>query len=376
MIASTAELSGDSTRTRLVVDLTAETAFTTFRMANPNRVIVDLDNVEFRLKEGTGRQGRGLIASYRYGLFAAGKARIVIDTIGPIRIDATRIRQIEGQQAVHFELDLVPTTAAEMAASELAAAAQVVAVKAPEPMAAARPATEKSIPIIVIDPGHGGIDPGAQGAHGYEKDVVLAVSREIRRSLVATKRYEVVMTRQNDVFVSLDNRVRLSKQLQADLFVSVHADSLAQRELAQAIRGATIYTLADKATDDRARLLAEKENAVDLLAGLDVSSGPNDDQVRHILFDLVRRESANFSNDFRGALVNRLKPKLTLAKEPMRSGPFKVLRQPGSPAVLIELGYMSNAADEKQMSEPAWQRQIGDAVARAVDDYFAKRPGQ
>ena len=374
VIASNVVLSGDNTRTSLVVDLTAETAFTTFRMANPNRVIVDLDNVEFRLKEGTGGKGRGLIASYRYGLFAAGKARIVIDTTGPIRIDAARIRQVDGQQAVHLELDLIPTTATEMAAAGLANAAQVVAVKPPEPAAADRPAAEKAKPIIVIDPGHGGIDPGAQGAHGYEKDLVLAVSREIRRSLVAAKRYEVVMTRQNDVFVSLDQRVRLSKQLQADLFLSVHADSLAQRELAQAIRGATIYTLADKATDDRARLLAEKENAADVLAGLDVSNGPNDDQVRHILYDLVRRESANFSNDFRSVLVNRLKSKLTLSRDPMRSGPFKVLRQPGSPAVLIELGYMSNAADEKQMAEPAWQRQIGDAVARAVDDYFAKRP--
>lgn len=375
VIASSAEFSGDGARTRFVVGLSATVPFTTFRMSNPNRVIVDLDNVEFRLPEGAGRHGGGLIKSYRYGLFAAGQARIVIDTSAPVRIDAARMRPATGGQGARLEIELAPTTATELAASELAAAAQAVSEKPPEAVPAARLTTEKNKPIIVIDPGHGGIDPGAEGAHGYEKDVVLAVSREIRRSLAATKRYEVVMTRQTDVFVSLDQRVRLSKTLQADLFLSVHADSLAQRELAQNIRGATIYTLADKATDDGARLLAEKENAADVLAGLDVSSGPNDDQVRHILFDLVRRESANFSNDFRSVLVKRLRPKLTLAKDPVRSGPFKVLRQPGSPAVLIELGYMSNAADEKQMAEPAWQRQIGDAVARAVDDFFAKRPG-
>lgn len=181
------------------------------------------------------------------------------------------------------------------------------------------------------------------------------------------------MTRSSDVFISLDQRVKLSRKHQADLFVSVHADSLAQRELAQNIRGATVYTLADKATDDRAHALAEKENASDLLAGIEAGSSVADDQVRTILYDLLRRETANLATDFRGLLIGQLRPRLALAKDPMRSAPFKVLRQPGSPAVLIELGYMSNAEDERQMSLPAWQRSIGEAVAKSVETYFRRR---
>ena len=336
-------------------------------------MIIDLDHVQFHLPTSAGQQGRGLVSSYRYGLFAPGKARVVIDTTGPVRMASAKLQAVPVSPLVRLEVDLVPASATELAAAELASAAETIEAKPPD-ILPARPEKARTKPLIVIDPGHGGIDPGAQGSQGYEKDVVLAVSREIRRALAASRRYEVVMTRTTDVFVSLDQRVRVSRQNQADLFVSVHADSLAQKELAQNIRGATVYTLSEKATDDRSRRLAEKENAADILAGLNVKSGPNDDQVRHILFDLVRRESANFANDFRGLLLQQLRPKLTLAKDPTRSAPFKVLRQPGSPAVLIELGYMSNAEDEKLLGTPAWQRGVGEAVARSIDDYFARRP--
>ncbi len=376
-IATNAMLSGDDTRTRLALDLTAGTPFSVFRMTSPYRVIIDLDDLEFRLPAGIGADGRGLVTSYRYGLFAPGKARIVIDTNGPVRVQTARIGPAvgvgPGLTPVRFEIVLVPTSATELAAAELASAAQSFDAKPSEPPAS-QPEKALSKPLIVVDPGHGGIDPGAEGAHGYEKDVVLAVSREIRRALIASRRYEVVMTRSSDVFIALDQRVKISRQNQADLFVSVHADSLAQKDLAQNIRGATVYTLAEKATDDRSRRLAEKENAADVLAGLNVSNAAADDQVRHILFDLVRRESANFSNDYRGLLVKQLRPKLALAKEPTRSAPFKVLRQAGTPAVLLELGYMSNAEDEKLLGTPAWQRSIGEAVARSIDDFFARHP--
>ena len=369
-----AVLSGDGARTRFVIEMTAKAPFAIFRMTNPSRVVIDIDDVEFRLPQGSGRQERGLVTSYRYGLFAAGKARIVVDTSGPVRIEAARIKEVAGDPVVRLVIDLVPTTATEAAAAEIADAAQAVDLK-PTETSAVKLSKARSKPVIVVDPGHGGIDPGAQGAHGQEKDVVLAVSREIQRSLLALRRFEVVMTRSTDVFVALDQRVRISRQAQADLFLSVHADSLAQKELAQNIRGATIYTLSDRASDDRAQLLAEKENASDLLAGLNVNGGSNDDQVRNILFDLVRRESANFATDFRGRLLTHLRPKMTLAKDPARSAPFKVLRQPGSPAVLIELGYMSNAQDEKLMESAAWQKSVGDAVAKAVDAFFARRAG-
>ena len=374
-VARSVELTGDAQRTRLSFELSASVPFSAFRLTRPYRVVIDLAEIEFNLPAGSGAKGRGLVQAYRYGLFAPGKARIVIDTVGPARIEAAHMVQVPGAATARLEVDLVPTTAADFAATEIANAAQtidVAPVKPNEPAAAKSP-KERTRPVVVIDPGHGGIDPGAQGSLGFEKDVVLAVAREIRQGLLASRRYEVVMTRSSDVFVSLDQRVTLSRRHNADLFLSIYADLLAQKDLAQAIRGATVYTLAEKATDDRARAMAEKENASDLLAGIDVSGIASDDQVRNILVDLMRRESSNFSNNFRSLLVNQLRPRLALAKDPLRGAPFKVLRQPGSPAVLVELGYMSNAEDEKLMSSPGWQRGVGEAVVGAVEAYFRGR---
>ena len=373
-MATAASVTGDASRTRLAFDLTAPVGFTVFRMANPFRVVLDLDAVGFTLPPGTGHDGRGLVTAFRYGLFAPGKSRIVIDTSGPARIESAHIVRSGG--ASRLEISLVPTSTTELAAAELAQAAHSIELK-PENLdaapASASPPKNRPRPVIVIDPGHGGIDPGAQGTQWLEKDIVLAVANEIRRALLTNRRYDIVMTRSGDSFVSLDQRVKLSRFHQADLFISIHADSLAQKDLAQAIRGATVYTLSEKASDDRSRALAEKENAADLLAGLKLASAAADDQVRSILYDLMRRETSNLSTDLRSGLVRELKPRLAMAKDPMRSAPFKVLRQLGSPAVLIELGYISNAEDERQMASQAWQRGVGEAVARAADDFLRRK---
>lgn len=384
-IINRAELSGDAGWTRLSFDATRTVAVTHFRLSNPYRIVLDLTEIEFRLPPQTGRQGLGIITGYRFGIFAPGKARIVIDTSGPARVESARFIAVPVGQTARLEIDIAPTTATEIAATELASAAQSIELGLREgkvPKASGDPsqapegrAPGRKRPIVVVDPGHGGIDPGAQGAHGPEKDIVLAVANEIRRSLIATRRYDIAMTRSTDVFVSLDQRMRISQRSKADLFISIHADSLSQREFAKSVRGATIYTLAEKASDERSRVLAEKENAVDLLAGVAVAAA-SDIQVRDILVDLMRRESHNFSSDFRNFLVAQLRSRLRLAKDPTRSGPFKVLRQPGSPAVLIELGYMSNAEDERLMASIEWQRGVADAVARAVGEYFSRHPAK
>jgi N-acetylmuramoyl-L-alanine amidase len=240
----------------------------------------------------------------------------------------------------------------------------------------ARPTSKhlKAKPVVMIDPGHGGLDPGAVGAGGLlEKHLVMAVSQHLRAILVASGRYRVLMTRNSDIFVSLDQRLRLTRRYGADLFVSIHADAVGTQDLAPNVRGATVYTLSEQASDGQARRLAEKENAVDVLGGL--VTGPQEarDDVRSILIDLWRQETANLSADFQTLLIGGLRKRISLAREPQRSAAFKVLKQAHSPAVLIELGYMSNDDDQKLMKSVGWQTQVAGTIAAAIDAFFARR---
>jgi N-acetylmuramoyl-L-alanine amidase len=191
---------------------------------------------------------------------------------------------------------------------------------------------------------------------------------------LATGRYEVVLTRSGDTFVPLEQRSGRSRQLGADLFISVHADSVESNRRAQDIRGATVYALSDQASDEQARLLAEKENAADQTAGLVVAtSAPDYDQVRSILVDLMRRETSEFSAAFRAIVAAELALRITMSREPERAAAFRVLKQTEVPSVLIELGYMTNAQDQKLLTSAAWQSQAAISIARAIDRFFTNR---
>lgn len=369
--ASSATLSGDGNTTAFFLDLSAGLRAEVFTLANPYRVIVDLPDVSFHMAEGTGRDGRGLVSTFRYGLLAEGKARVVLDTTGPVLISKAEMTK-RGGKSVRLTIELARTSAQAFGSGT---GGQRTARAPLKPQIFEAPVSkpkDRVKPVILIDAGHGGIDPGAISPSTVkEKSVVLAVARTLKAQLGASGRYEVRMTRTTDVFVPLDQRLKMSRDLAADLFISLHADSIAQG--AETVRGATVYTLSERASDEAARLMAEKENNSDAVAGLETADFEEQGEVRSILIDLLKRETANFSADFSNTLVKRLGGTIKLSSDPQRSAAFKVLRQADTPSVLVEVGYMSHAEDEKLLNSAVWQRRVAAAITSAVDSYFAKR---
>jgi N-acetylmuramoyl-L-alanine amidase len=376
--ATAVDVLGDQKETVFQLTLTEGVTAEVYSLAKPYRVIIDLPDVGFTLPADAGRDGRGLVQAYRYGQFAEGKARIVLDTTGPVTIARAAMTNARSGSGVVLTVELRPSNAAafgegtgggRQAAEAAPAAAIFDSARAAPPKAA-----DQDKPVIVIDPGHGGIDPGAVGAGNLlEKHLVFAVAKRVQEQLESTGRYTVVMTRARDVFVSLSDRLAISRKAQSDLFISIHADSI-ESTYAQSIKGATIYTLSERASDAEARAIAEKENASDLIAGLDVAKGEENDDVKNILIDLMKRETANFSAEFSRTLVRSLKSNVSLSRDPERAAAFKVLRQTHAPSVLVELGYVSNPDESRQMQSVAWQAKVAASIAAAVEAYFAKRP--
>ena len=378
--ATSAKVSSDATTTEFALDLTAGVTAEVFTLADPYRVVIELPDLAFELPTGTGSKATGLIAAFRYGAFADRRSRIVIDTLGPVKIAqavmVNRTPTANSAGSIQLRVQLKPADAAVFGKGTGAARAESEAYT-PKPTVfddaiAAAPARLK--PVIMIDPGHGGIDPGAIGSSKtLEKNIVLAVALQLKSALDATGHYEVRLTRSTDIFIPLDKRVELSRQADADIFLSLHADTIEDRHLAQSIHGASFYTLSDKASNEEARLMAEKENAADLAAGIQPSAANNTDDVKPILYDLLARETATFSHLLSHSLVSALNKHHPLAHEPERAAAFRVLRQAQSPSVLIELGFLSNTTEEHLMLQPAWQKQVAGAISTAVDTYFSQK---
>jgi N-acetylmuramoyl-L-alanine amidase len=373
-------VAGDETRTRFVADLSAPVGFTAYVLPDPYRVVIDLPQVAFDLPLDAGQGALGLVKGFRFGPVGEGRSRIVLDTTGPVLIEKTFVREPEAGQPARIVVDLLATGekefAAQLAADQAAAAAVPLPRPKPGSTAEAPPAAEERPAstrppgrrLVVIDPGHGGIDPGAIGAKKTrEKDVVLAYGLVLRKILEATGNIDVVMTREDDRFLTLRDRVRIARDNEADLFIAIHADTVRGPEA----RGATIYTLSEKASDAEAEALAHKENRADIIAGVHLEE--ESEEVTDILIDLALRESKTHALVFAKKAVAEMKPVTPFTGKPMRSAGFMVLKAPDVPSVLVELGYLSSRHDEQQLIDPAWRERVARAMARAIEKYFARQ---
>ena len=367
--ATDVRVGGDEKQTRFVVDLTQRIDVTAFALANPYRVVIDLPQVAFKLPEKAGEQGRGLVKAFRYGLIMQGGSRIVLDTKGPVKVDKAFVIDASAGQPARLVIDMAATDKDSFAR---AAALETHSSRssAVKPSEASPKAPGDPRPLVVLDPGHGGIDNGAKAASGeFEKAVVLQFALALRDRLEASGKYRVAMTRSDDTFIPLTERVRFARGQGASLFVSIHADAIPKSE-GQA-EGATVYTLSENASDAEAARLAEAENRADVIAGVDLTAEPDD--VANILVDLAQRETKTYSAQFARTLVGELKNTARLHKDPVKAAGFKVLTAPDVPSVLVELGYMSTKDDLKLLTSAAWQAKTATALARAVDTYFAPR---
>ena len=366
-VAKDARLAGDRGRTRFIADLSEKVDVNVFSLADPYRVIVDLPEVNFQMPAGLGTEQRGLVTGYRFGLFAPGKSRIVIDVNGPFLVEKACVLEARGDQPARLVVDLVATDRVTFLAKLRDAKSPAVgSIPHSDPAAM----VAKTKPVIVLDPGHGGIDPGTASADGTtEKEVVLAFAKVLRQKLEEKRDYQVYLTREDDTFLSLRERVEFAQGKGANLFVSIHADSFPKHTTEAS--GATVYTLSERASDEEAKELAAKENFSDALAGVDLPSH-RDEVVANILIDLAQRETQNRSTVFAKSVVGEMRAS-DLHRKSLKSAGFRVLKSPDVPSVLLELGFLSNPHDEKRLTSDDWRAAMAEKVTAAIDAYFAKR---
>jgi N-acetylmuramoyl-L-alanine amidase len=367
-VASDVRLGGDDMQTRLIVDLSQKIDIRAFTLANPYRVVLDMPQVTFQFPPKAGDVGRGLIKAFRYGLVMQGGSRMVIDLARPAQVDMAFVLGAANDQPARLVLHLTAT--------DREGFMRTIALenRPPERSKPEAPAEIKANgdprPLVVIDPGHGGIDNGTRAASGeMEKTIVLEFSLLLRDKIEKTGKYRVLMTRTDDTFVALGDRVQFARARQAALFISIHADALRRRE--GNAQGATVYTLSERASDARAARLAEAENQADVIAGLDLS--PEEKDVADILIDLARRETKTFSVQFAQTVVGTLKNAARLHQHPLKSASFVVLKAPDVPSVLVELGYVSNKSDLKSLISTEWRDRTADSIVQAVDAFFRPR---
>jgi N-acetylmuramoyl-L-alanine amidase len=373
-----AEIGGDIQHTRFVAFLSKKVDFRIFSIADPYRIVIDLPELDIQVPA----EGRGLVVSSRSGLLSQGKSRIVIDLAEPALVEKSELLPPENDLPARLVIELTRTSHR----------AYLAAAKVPPPVprqegaqtAALPKDPEDKRPVIVVDAGHGGLDAGAHGrvTNTPEKDVTFEFCKALAEKLEATGRYRVIQTRSLDVFVPLDERADLAVKQKADLLVSIHADALDIKRLGlksvKEVRGGTIYTLSEEASDEQAHALAQNENKADVQAGVgsEQQTPAVSGEIGAILGDLENRSKKNWSLAIANYLIEHMKDKMKFNIRPRRSANLRVLKAPGVPAILIELGYLSNDDDEQLLISPEWRATTATSLAAAIDAFLSERQSQ
>jgi N-acetylmuramoyl-L-alanine amidase len=340
-----------------------------FMLKSPDRLVIDFPAIS--------APGVGLPADYkgaalsaiRFGRFDASTSRVVLDLKRPVKVLHSYSVPTSSKPGWKYVLDIestgtVPTTAPTGAGIPWPDPIPTSETPVPEPVVKA-PAKK---PLIVIDAGHGGQDPGAIGIRKtFEKHVTLTYAKALRDALLRNGNYRVILTRDNDHFIMLGERVNIARKSKADVFISLHADSNPRKDA----RGLSVYTLSETASDAEAEALAEQENKSDIIGGMDLAA--TDADVADILIDLAQRETMTKSGVLADHVVDSVHKKITLLPKPHRYAGFRVLKAPDVPSVLIEMGFLSNPQDEQLLGSKEFQSLFGDSVVKALDTYFADK---
>ncbi len=368
-VATQIGIYSDGDAINVVLDMSEKVEAQASAMLGPQRLFLDFQGLRFHTpdisrvtSEDSQKPVDAAVSGIRFGAFMRGQGRIILDLPSPLAVEEQRFIPLpEGGH--RLVIRLVPVSRQAFAELARPRSDPVITGSTPE--------KPSDLPVVVLDPGHGGIDSGASGPAGeLEKTIVLQFAQVLKQRLEASGAIRVLLTRSEDVFVPLGERVRLARQAKAALFISLHADALADDA---DVRGASIYVLSDRATDERSQRLADKENRSDLVAG--VESKDDQDDVADILLDLARREARTFSNVFARGLAATLPKATRMHKTPLRGAGFRVLRAGDIPSVLLELGYLTTSEEARLMQSDEWRKRTADAAAEAIERFLKDKIG-
>jgi len=362
VLPADSSLTDDRAGVRLDLGLSQGVPFRIFTLDDPRRVVLDFQEVDWTGLDAARFDASDRIDSVRFGGYVPGWSRLVLELAQPMEVGAAAMEIDPETSAARLQVTLAPTGEESFAAAAGAPHDPRLDLPPAAEIERAAPRDADAPLVVMLDPGHGGLDPGAEAEGGIaEKDLMLAFAYDLGERLVRSGAFEVLLTREGDYFVSLERRIAMAHQQGADIFISLHADAVTEGKA----HGTVVYTLSKSASDVASAKLAERHDRADLLAGSDLSAA--DDVVTDVLLDLARQETHPRSKALAQSVIEALMERGgPVNRRPLRSAGFSVLKSADIPSVLIELGFMSSPRDLELLTDPAWQAKTAQSILEGL----------